>query len=99
MAKFWASTISNLDLLETLIFEFVVLHKVKALWREKVLRQLDYFFLLNAIATFYNLHFANYSLGKKQIIQFTLVVVWKQVYIDYQATYLGSYLVEETLKD
>jgi hypothetical protein len=99
MVKFWASTTSNLDLLETQIFEFVVLHKVKAFRMEKVLRKLVYFFLLNAIATFYNLHFANYSLGKKQVIQFTLVVVWKQVYIDYQATYLDSYLVEETFKD
>jgi hypothetical protein len=38
MVKFWASTTSNIDLLETQIFEFVVLHKVKALQRENVLR-------------------------------------------------------------
>jgi hypothetical protein len=25
--------------------------------------------------------------------------VWKQVYIDYQTTYLDSYLIEETFKD
>lgn len=99
MAEFWASTTSNLDLLETQIFEFVVLHKVKAFWREKVLGQLVCFFLLNAIANFYNLHFANYSLGKKQVIQFTLFVVWKQVYINNQVTYLDSYLVEETFKE
>jgi hypothetical protein len=46
MVKFWA----NLDLLETQIFEFVMLHKVNALQREKVLRQLVDFFRLNAMA-------------------------------------------------
>jgi hypothetical protein len=51
------------------------------------------------MATFYNLHFANYSLGKKQVTQLILAIVWKQVYIDYQTTCLDSYIVEETFKN
>jgi hypothetical protein len=51
------------------------------------------------MATSYNLYFANYSLGKKQVTQFILDTVWKQVYTDYQTNYLDSYLVEKTLKD
>jgi hypothetical protein len=48
---------------------------------------------------FYNLHFINYSLGKKHVIQLILVVVWKQVYTDYEANHLDSYLAKETFKD
>jgi hypothetical protein len=51
------------------------------------------------MATSYNLQFANYSLSKKQVTQLIPIVVWKQVYIDYQTTYLDSCIVEETLKN
>ncbi len=51
------------------------------------------------MATSYNLHFANYSLGKKQVTQFIPIVMWKQIYIDYQTIYLDSYLAEKTFKD
>lgn len=50
------------------------------------------------MAIFYNLHFANYNLGKNRVVQFIIVSMWKQLYINYQMTYLNSYLVEETLK-
>jgi hypothetical protein len=48
---------------------------------------------------FYNLHFANYNLGKKHVTQLIPTIVWKQVYIDYQTTYLDSYYTEKTFKD
>jgi hypothetical protein len=51
------------------------------------------------MAIFYNLHFANYNLDKKQIIQLTPTIMWKQIYIDYQVIHLDSYIVKETLKD
>jgi hypothetical protein len=51
------------------------------------------------MATSYNLHFANYSLSKKNVTQLIPTTMWKQVYTHYQTTYLHSYLVEETLKD
>ncbi len=51
------------------------------------------------MSTSYNLHFANYSSNKKQVIQFIHIVVWKQIYTNYQVTYLDSYLVEGTFKD
>jgi hypothetical protein len=51
------------------------------------------------MSTFYNLHFANYNLNKKQVIQFIPIVVWKQIYTNYQVTYLDSYLAEGTFKD
>jgi hypothetical protein len=51
------------------------------------------------MVSFYNLHFANYNLGKKQITQFIPVTMWKQIYIDYQLTHPNSYIVKETLKD
>jgi hypothetical protein len=51
------------------------------------------------MATSYNLHFANYSLSKKHVSQLIPTTMWKQLYIDYQTTYLDSYLMEETLED
>jgi hypothetical protein len=51
------------------------------------------------MSTSYNLHFANYGLNKKQVIQFIPIVVWKQIYTNYQVTYLDSYLVKATFKD
>jgi hypothetical protein len=53
---------------------------------------------LNTMANFYNLHFANCNLGKNWVVQFIIVFMWKQLYINYQMTYLNSYLVEETFK-
>jgi hypothetical protein len=76
------------------------LHKTKALQEENVLRQVVDFIQFNTMATFYNLHFAkNYNLGKKHVTQPIFVVVWKQVYTDYQTNHLNSYLVEKTLED
>jgi hypothetical protein len=75
------------------------LHKIKAPHKEKVPRQVIDFIQLNTMATSYNLHFANYSLGKKHVTQLILILVWKQVYIDYQAKHLDSYLAKETFKD
>jgi len=49
------------------------------------------------MATSYNLHFVNYNMGKKQVSQ--LVVIWKQVYTNYQMVYLDLIFVEEILKD
>jgi len=51
------------------------------------------------MATSYNLHFANYSLGKKLVVQFIHVIMLKQVYTNYQTIYPNSYLVKKTLKD
>jgi hypothetical protein len=54
------------------------LHSSKALHpKEKILKQLVDFVQLSTMATFYNLHFANYSLGKKQVTQFIPIVMWK----------------------
>ncbi len=49
---------------------------------------------LNTMATSYHLHFANYSLGKKQVIQLISITMLKQVYIDYQTIYPNSYLAK-----
>jgi hypothetical protein len=100
MTKFWASTTLELDELKTQVFEFMALHRSKALCsKEKIPRQLVDSIQLNTMVTFYNLHFANYSLGKKQVTQLIHIVMWKQIYINYQTTYPDSYLVEETLED
>jgi hypothetical protein len=77
----------------------MALHRSKAFWREKVPRQLVNSIQFNTMVTSYNLHFVNYSLGKKQITQLIPTLVWKQVYTDYQTAYLDSYLTEKTLKD
>jgi hypothetical protein len=74
-------------------------HKVKAPQKKKVPSQVIDFIQLNTMAMSYNLHFANYSLGKKHVTQLILVVVWKQVYTDYQTNHLDSYLAKETFKD
>ncbi len=77
----------------------MVLHRFEALWKEKVLRQLVDSIQLNTMATSYNLHFVNYSLGKKHVIQLIPTLMWKQVYIDYQTIYHDSYLMEKNFKD
>jgi hypothetical protein len=51
------------------------------------------------MAISYNLHIANYSLGKKHVTQLIPTIVWKHVYTDYQTIYPNSYLTKETLKD
>ncbi len=51
------------------------------------------------MATSYNKHFSNYNMGKKQVIQLIPVIVWKQVYINYQLHHLDLVFVEEILKD
>jgi hypothetical protein len=51
------------------------------------------------MAIFYNLRFANYNLGKKQITQLIPTTMWKQIYIDYQVTHPNSYIVKKTFKD
>ncbi len=38
-------------------------------------------------------------MGKKQVIQLIVVVVWKQVYIDYQLHHPNLIFVEKKLKD
>jgi hypothetical protein len=48
------------------------------------------------MAIFYNLQFANYNLGKNQVVQFIIDSVWKQLYINYQVTYPNSYTDYET---
>ncbi len=50
------------------------------------------------MATSYNLHFVNYNMGKKQVSQLILVI-WKQVYTNYQMVYLDLIFVKEILKD
>jgi len=99
MMEFWASTTLEPDELKTEVSKFMALHRSKALCsKEKIPRQLVDSIQFNTMATSYNLHFANYSLGKKQVTQLILIVVWKQIYINYQTTYLDSYLAEKTLK-
>jgi hypothetical protein len=51
------------------------------------------------MTTSYNKHFASYNMGKKQVIQLIVVVVWKQVYIDYQLHHPNLIFVEKNLKD
>jgi hypothetical protein len=50
------------------------------------------------MGTSYNLHFVNYNMGKKQVTQLILVVIWKQVYTNYQMVYLDLIFVKEILK-
>jgi hypothetical protein len=78
----------------------MALHSSKALYpKEKIPRQLVDSVQFNTMVTPYNLHFANYSLGKKHVTQLIPTIVWKQIYTDYQTIYLDSYLTEETFKD
>jgi hypothetical protein len=78
----------------------MALHRSKALHpKEKIPRQLVDYVQFNTMVISYNLHFANYSLGKKHVTQFIPIIVWKQVYMDYQTAYLYSYLMEKTFKD
>ncbi len=77
----------------------MALHKAKALQKEEVPSQLFDVIQLNTMAIFYNLYFANYNLGKKQITQLILATMWKQIYTDYQVTHLNSYIVKETFQD
>lgn len=100
MVKFWASTTLESNVPKTQVFESMALHRSKALHlKEKIPRQLVDFVQLNTMATFYNLHVANYNLGKKHVIQLIPTIVLKQVYTNYQTIYLDSYLMEETFKD
>jgi hypothetical protein len=45
----------------------------------------------------YTKHFSNY-MRKKQMIQFIIVVVWKQLYIDYQLHHPNLVFVEENFE-
>ncbi len=64
----WRGTEPNV--LETQVFESMALHKFKALCpKEKIPKKLVDYVHLSTMATFYTLHFANYSLGKKQVTQ------------------------------
>jgi len=53
----------------------------------------------NTMATFYNVHFMNYIMGRKQVTQLTPTILWKQIYLYYQTTYPNSTFVEKTLED
>jgi hypothetical protein len=95
MVEFWASTTSKPDAPDTKVFESMTLHRfIAPHLKEKIPMQLVDSISLNTMATSYNLHFANYSLGKKQVIQLISVTMLKQVYIDYQTIYPNSYLAK-----
>jgi hypothetical protein len=50
------------------------------------------------MAASYNKGFANYNMGKKQVIQLIPGVVWKQVYIDYQMHHPDFVFLQENWK-
>ncbi len=66
-------------------FEFVALHKIKVLHRKKVLKQIVESLHLSTMAISYHLQFANYKMGKKQVIQLIPIFMWNQVYVYYQS--------------
>jgi hypothetical protein len=53
---------------------------------------------LSTMVAFYYKHFASYSRGKKHVTQLILVVMWKQIYIDYQLHHINLVFVKKTLK-
>jgi diketogulonate reductase-like aldo/keto reductase len=53
----------------------------------------------NTMEISYNKHFSNYNMDKQQVIHLIHVVVWKQVYINYQLHHLVLVFVKENLKD
>ncbi len=79
--------------------EFIALHKVEASQTKKAPKQMMKSIQHNTMATFYNVHFMNYIMGRKQVTQPTFINFWKQIYLYYQTTYPNSTFVEETLED
>jgi hypothetical protein len=53
---------------------------------------------INTTIAFYIIHFATFSMGKKQVIQLIPNAMGKNVYVEYQKEYLDSRFVDETLK-
>ena len=53
---------------------------------------------LSALISFYNTHFAKYSVGRAKVTQVIPGKGWKAVYDDYKHVYPGSPFAEETLK-
>ena len=54
---------------------------------------------LSCLVAFYNIHFAKYCKGHKQVTQLVLSFVWKEVFQKYKDHYIDSPFVEETFKN
>jgi hypothetical protein len=50
---------------------------------------------LNTLAVVYNLHFRQYSKGKKKVTQLILSAIWKSVYATYKSRYSNCTFEEE----
>jgi hypothetical protein len=75
MFKFWASTILKPYVPKTQVSESMALRRSKAFGlKEKIPRQIVDYVQLSTIVTSYNLHFANYNLGKKHVIHSFLLL-------------------------
>ena len=54
---------------------------------------------LSTLISSYNVHFAEYSTGRKNVTQVIPSLVWKNVYSDYIKIYPNSTFKETTLKE
>jgi hypothetical protein len=70
----------------------------KAPRREKVSRPIVDSLHLSCLVASYNVHFAKYCKGRKQVTQLVPSLVWKEVFKEYKEHYTNSPFVEETLK-
>src|ERR1700737_3431555 len=71
----------------------------KAPRREKGSRPIVDSLHLSCLVASYNIHFAKYCRGRKQVTQLVPSLVWKKVFKEYKNHYTNSLFVEETLKD
>ena len=71
----------------------------KAPRREKGSRPIVDSLHLSCLVASYNVHFAKYCKGRKQVTQLVPSIVWKEVFKEYKEHYSNSPFVEETLKD
>lgn len=71
----------------------------KALRREKRLRTIVESLHLSYLVASYNIRFAKYCEGRKQVTQLVSSLVWKKMFKEYKDHYTDSPFVKETLKD
>jgi hypothetical protein len=86
LVKFMATIKVEMEIYETQ--HLMVQPKPRLLQKEKYLMQLVESLHLSTMATSYNLHFVAYNTSKKHVTQLIPTIVWKQIYINYQKTYL-----------
>ncbi len=71
----------------------------KAPRREKGSRPIVDSLHLSCLVASYNVHFAKYCKGRKQVTQLVSSLVWKKMFKENKDHYTDSPFVKETLKD